>query len=169
VYIPNAECNPNKIKIAIDIIDSLSAKLESIANTSEDDFSISREELDEIMEEYKHFVMHKLQMIDMIKTVTKQLTDKLEDIQMPKLKRMFIRSGSIENDNDFKCSFCNTWYGKSKASLGAHMRNCKSNPKNKDELGNNEPIELVIEMPITVPEIADNPSTKTKSKPKIPK
>ena len=81
VYIPNAECNHNKIKIAIDIIDSLSAKLESIANTSEDDFSISREELDEIMEEYKHFAAHKIQMIDLIKTVTKQLTEKLEDIR----------------------------------------------------------------------------------------
>ena len=39
----------------------------------------------------------------------------------------------IENDYDFKCSLCNTWSGKNKASLGAHMRNCKSNPKNKDE------------------------------------
>jgi hypothetical protein len=42
--------------------------------------------------------------------------------------------GNIENDNDFKCTFCNSWSGKNKASLGAHIRNCKSNPKNKDVL-----------------------------------
>ena len=109
-------------------------------------------------------------MIDLIKTVTKQLTDKLEDIQLPKLKRMFIRSGSIENDNDFKCTFCNSWYGKSKGSLGAHMRNCKSNPKNKDDVANSvitEPIDLVIE-PQTV-EISDTATTKTKVKTKINK
>jgi len=167
VYIPSAEYNISKIKIAIDIIDSLSAKLESIANTSDDDFSISREELDEIMEEYKNFVSHKIQMIDMIKTVTKQLTDKLEDIQLPKLKRMFIRSGSIENDNDFKCTFCNSWYGKSKGSLGAHMRNCKSNPKNKDDSTNcviTEPIDVVIETQQL--EISDTAATKTKVKSK---
>jgi len=170
VYIPSAEYNISKIKIAIDIIDSLSAKLESIANTSDDDFSISREELDEIMEEYKNFVAHKIQMIDMIKTVTKQLTDKLEDIQLPKLKRMFIRSGSIENDNDFKCTFCNSWYGKSKGSLGAHMRNCKSNPKNKDDSTNcviTEPIDVVIETQSL--EISDTAATKTKIKSKTNK
>ena len=109
-------------------------------------------------------------MIDLIKTVTKQLTEKLEDIQLPKLKRMFIRSGSIENDNDLKCTFCNTWYGKSKGSLGAHMRNCKSNPKNKDELGTTEPIELVIELPTIAPDLAaDTSSAKPKSKPKTTK
>jgi len=42
--------------------------------------------------------------------------------------------GNIENDNDFKCTFCNSWSGKNKASLGAHIRNCKSNPKNKDSI-----------------------------------
>jgi hypothetical protein len=28
--------------------------------------------------------------------------------------------------------FCNIWSGKNKASLGAHLRNCKSNPKNNE-------------------------------------
>ena len=42
-----------------------------------------------------------------------------------------MKLGTIENDNDFKCMFCNIWSGKNKASLAAHTRNCKSNQKNK--------------------------------------
>ena len=90
--------------------------------------------MEDIIEEYKNFITQKLQMIDTIKLVTKQLIDKLEDIQLPKLKKLFIKMGNIENDNDFKCTFCNSWSGKNKASLGAHIRNCKSNPKNKESI-----------------------------------
>ena len=28
--------------------------------------------------------------------------------------------------------FCNVWTGKNKTTLGAHARNCKSNPKNNN-------------------------------------
>ena len=133
IYIPNTEYDTEKIKIAIDIIDNLSQKLENITNTNGDDeFSISKEDIDELLEEYKLFGMQKIQMIDTIKLFSKQMTDKLDEIQLPKLKKLFIKIGNIENDNDFKCSFCTTWSGKNKASLGAHIRNCKFNPKNKD-------------------------------------
>ena len=101
--------------------------------------------MEDIIEEYKSFVTQKLQMIDTIKLVTKQLIDKLEDIQLPKLKKLFIKMGNIENDNDFKCTFCNSWSGKNKASLGAHIRNCKSNPKNKGVLEISTEIAVVDE------------------------
>ena len=129
IYIPNAEYDTNKIKIAIDIIDSLASKLKIMEHANDDEYSISKEDLEDIIEEYRIFIAQKLQMIDSIKLVTKQLIDKMEDIQLPKLKKLFIKLGNIEIDNDFKCTFCNSWSGKNKASLGAHLRSCKSNPK----------------------------------------
>ena len=132
IYIPNAEYDANKIKIAIDIIDNLALKLKLIENTNDDKYSINKEDMEDIIEEYRNFISQKLQMIDTIKLVTKQLIDKMEDIQLPKLKKLFMNLGNIENDNDFKCSFCNSWSGRNKASLGAHIRNCKFNPKNKE-------------------------------------
>jgi hypothetical protein len=139
IYIPNAEYDTNKIKIAIDIVDSLSIKLYAINNTT-NEYSISKEDLDEILEEYKFFITQKLQMIETIRSVTKQLIDKMEDIQLPKLKKLFIKIGNIENDNDFKCTLCNSWSGKNKASLGAHIRNCKTTPKHKDSIDSTENI-----------------------------
>jgi len=134
IYIPDAEYDTNKIKIAIDIIDNLALKLKLIENTNNDDYSINKEDMEDIIEEYRIFISQKLQMIDTIKLMTKQLIDKMEDIQLPKLKKLFMKLGNIENDNDFKCTFCNSWSGKNKASLGAHIRNCKFNPKNKENI-----------------------------------
>ena len=132
VYIPNANYEVEKIKIAVDIIDNLSLKLEAFIKDNDDDYSISKEDIDELAEDFRLFGIQKLQMLDTIRLVNKQLTDKLEEIQLPKLKKFLMKLGNIENDNNFKCSFCNDWNGKNKASLGAHMRNCKFNPKNKD-------------------------------------
>ena len=132
IYIPNAEYDANKIKIAFDIIDNLAIKLKLIENNNEEDYYINKEDMEDIIEEYKNFATQKIQMIDSVKLLTKQLVDKLEDIQLPKLKKLFIKTGTIENDNDFKCTICNAWAGKSKASLGAHIRSCKLNIKCKE-------------------------------------
>jgi hypothetical protein len=133
LYIPNAEYDTEKLRLAVDIIDNLSLRLQMIDNASEEDIPISKEDLDDVLDEYKTFVNQKMQMNELIKTMSKQLNDKMEEIQLPKLNKLFIKIGRLENDNEFKCSFCNIYSGKNKASLGAHMRNCKMNPKNKEQ------------------------------------
>ena len=172
IYIPNAEYDTNKIKIAVDIIDNLSSKLQNISNANEDEYSINKEDMDEIIDEYRNFVSQKLQMIETIKNINKQLLDKMEEIQFPKLKKLFIKIGNIENDNNFKCMFCNIWSGKNKASLGAHVRNCKSNPKNNEQ--SIDSLELSLPSvpqdispettPIPLPSNKEKSSKKSKSK-----
>jgi hypothetical protein len=107
VYVHNVNYSLEKIKIAVDIIDNLSSKLQTISNNNDDEYSISKEDMEDIIEEYRIFVSQKLQMIETIKNINKQLLDKMEEIQLPKLKKLFIKIGNIENDNDFKCNFCN--------------------------------------------------------------
>jgi hypothetical protein len=169
VYIPNANYDVEKLKIAVDIIDNLSLKLNAIEKVNDDEYSISKEDMDELTEEYRLFGMQKSMMLDTIKNVNKQLTDKLEEIQLPKMKKVLMKLGNIENDNDFKCNFCNNWSGKNKASLGAHIRNCKFNPKNKEEVNSHEkdkkeiqPLENIV---LTIPEASTIEQTKkTKTK-----
>lgn len=145
VYIPNGNYDVEKLKIAVDIIDNLSLKLNSQQKETDNEYSINKDDVEDILEEYRVFGVQKSQMLDTIRLVNKQLIDKLEEIQLPKIKKFLMNLGTIENDNDFKCTFCNSWSGKNKASLGAHIRNCKFNPKNKD-FENNEIItqELII-------------------------
>jgi hypothetical protein len=158
IYVPNAGHDATKIKIAIDIIDNLSSKLETIEITKGEVFSLSKEEIDDITEEYRFFIVQKMQMIDTIKAVTKQLVDKMEDFQLPAVKKMVTKLGVVENDNDFKCSFCSSWAGKNKASLGAHIRNCKSNPKNKGESS-----ALTHELAVVEPVVLDGASVLSES------
>jgi hypothetical protein len=132
IYIPNGNYEVEKIKIAVDIIDNLSLKLNSISKESNDEYSINKEDADDLSEEYRIFGLQKVQMLDTIKMVNRQLVDKLEEIQLPKTKKFLMKLGTIENDNDFKCTFFNSWSGKNKASLGAHIRNCKFNNKTKE-------------------------------------
>jgi len=130
IYIPSADYNTEKVKIAIDIIDNLDMRLKHLENVSDDGFmKLSKTDSDDIAEEYRQFGFQKSQMLDTIKSINKQLVDKLDEIQLPKIKQFLVKTGNIENDNGFKCTFCR-WSGKNKASLGAHVRNCKSNPKN---------------------------------------
>ena len=134
VYIPNAKYDVEKLKIAIDIIDNLSSKLELIQNKNTDDMiSFSQEDINDLVDEYRTFGIQKLSIQETIKIMNKQLLDKLEELQLPKIKKILIKMGNIEKDNDFKCVHCNIWSGKNKASLSAHVKCCKSNPKNKEE------------------------------------
>ena len=168
IYIPKADYDANKIKVAIDIIDSLSIRLQQISHQQNvDEISISKEDLDDIIGEYHIFVSHKLQMMETIKSITKQLVDKLDEIQLPKLKQMFVKFGAIDTDTDFKCSHCNLWTGKNKASLGAHIRNCKSNTVKNKEI---QPVVIegiVLPEPEQINTVVNKSSKKTKTSSKV--
>lgn len=136
VYIPNAHYSQDKIKIAVDIIDNLSKKLVYFNATSQEQVTIqiSKEDIDELTEEYNEFTKQKTTLIEFIKTSNKHVLDKLEELQLAAIKNILIKNNAIQSDDDFKCKYCNTFTGKNKASLGAHIRNCKSN---KSATGNN--------------------------------
>ena len=142
VYIPNAEYDANKIKVAIDIIDKLSIQINAIMSEKEEGHildetmkHISTNELNQIIKEYTDFGIKKMEMIEMIKSMSKQMLDKMEDLQLPQLNGFLLGTGQFKN-NTLVCTFCDKFNGKNKSSLAAHMRSCKLNPTNlKKELG----------------------------------
>lgn len=152
VYIPNCQYDTEKLKIAIDIVDNLSSKLKILTNTSDASedpmYSTSKNDIDELANEYRNFAVQKLSIQDMVKSSSKQLLDKLEEIQLPKIKNILIKFGLIDNEN-LKCPHCNVYEGKNKASLSAHFRNCKFNKK-KDEESSSDIIIESLEMENTV-------------------
>jgi len=168
VYIPNTDYNIDKVKIAIDIIDNLDMKLKTLDNKNDNFIPISKDEFEEIVEEYRLFGIQKGQMLDTIKSINKQLVDKLDEIQLPKIKNILMKNGNIENDNGFQCNFCNGWSGKNKASLAAHIRNCKFNPKNNETIINfNDDINVTNLVLSTDTNDSINTNQKIKSTKKI--
>lgn len=152
VYIPNCQYDTEKLKTAIDIVDSLSSKLKilnSVGDASEDyTYPTTKTDIEDLANEYRNFAIQKVSIQEMVKANSKQLLDKLEEIQLPKIKNILIKFGIIENEN-LKCPHCAIYEGKNKASLSAHLRNCKSNSfKKKDEAD-----EINIEFPDEVEQI----------------
>ena len=142
VYIPNAGYDIDKIKTAIDIIDNLSLKLNVIEKEyTYDAISIPTTDIDAILEEYHRYGIKRLEMIEFIKNTSKQMIDNMEELTFPCLRKTLIAVGKEEHDSEFKCTTCNQWSGKNKASLAAHMRKCKATLK-PGEL--QEPLNLVI-------------------------
>jgi ACT domain-containing protein len=132
VYIPNAEYDVNKIKIAIDIIDNLSLRLDLIEKSSTNECRINNDDKEEIIRDFSSVANQKDRIIEMIKSFSKQMQEEMDKIQMPKIKQLFMNSLAL-TESEFKCTFCNNYTGKNKASLSSHLRSCKSNPKNKEE------------------------------------
>jgi hypothetical protein len=124
LYIPNCNYDPEKIRLAINIIDNLADKITFTTNSGELEYvKMTNEELEEIKEEYRVFANKKNEIIDMIKLITKQLIEKLDDIQLPLIKKITV--GNTETKNiGILCNICNKFTGKNKGSLSAHMKAC---------------------------------------------
>ena len=125
LYIPNAGYDIEKIKLAINIIDSISEKLNLIVlDPNEEIYELSIDDFESLKKEYCDFANKKLEMLDFIKAITKQLSDRLDSIELPVLKRLTV--GNTETKNlGIICSLCNKFNAKNKASLGAHMKHCR--------------------------------------------
>lgn len=131
VYIPNAQYSHEKVKLAVDIIDNLSSRLKTIQNHTENTtVTINKEDLIELTEVFCEYTKQKNQLIDIVKSSNKQILDKIEEMQLIVLKKILVKNGLLLDEDDFKCKFCNSFTGKNKASLGAHVRTCKQNPTN---------------------------------------
>lgn len=131
IYLPNTEYNIEKIRIAVEIIDTLSTKLINIKNVQEDKtININKSDIDDLVELFNDFNNQKTSIIESIKTSNKQILEKIEGLQLTAIKKILNKNGFLQNDDDFKCKYCNTFSGKNKASLGAHVRSCKLNPSN---------------------------------------
>ncbi len=131
IYIPNAEYNIDKIKIAVEIIDSLSSKISNLNQTQNETINITKDDIDELIEAFNDFNTQKLSLIETIKSNNKLILDKIETMQLNVIKKILNKNGFFHTDEDFRCKHCTTFIGKNKASLGAHVRNCKANPINK--------------------------------------
>jgi hypothetical protein len=130
VYICNVKYNREKIQIAVDIIDNLSQKMSNVSQNSGDvsGFHINKDDIDSLLSEYISFNAQKTQIVETVRTSTKLLVDKIDELQLFAIKRILAKNGTHHPDDEHNCRYCNSFSGKNKASLAAHLRNCKSNP-----------------------------------------
>jgi FtsZ-binding cell division protein ZapB len=123
VYVQNCEYSPDKIRIAVDIIDNLSVKIEDL-NEDDENNTISKEILNDINEEYQSYIAQKELMMTVLRDFNKKMSSQIEDIKFPELDKYLSQKYAYVKSSCFKCDLCNTFTAGSKQSLSAHKRGC---------------------------------------------
>jgi len=130
VYVHCANNDPEKIKIAIDIIDAFynTLKLLEEESCSEENMNtISKELTDHINVEYQNFLSKKNKTIKMAKEFIQTLVKQLDEFTIPSLETYLSSKYSVSSSK-FVCEFCG-FMGKNQQSKSAHMRGCNENKK----------------------------------------
>ena len=127
VYIHNCDYDPDKIKIAVDIIDNLFVKIKEM--NIDDESNISKETLDGINTEYQLFITQKENMLMIIKDFQKRITAQIDDLTLPVLDKYLETkyAGAITKPKTktFTCDLCNVFTTDTKQGISAHKRGCQ--------------------------------------------
>ena len=128
VYVHFVNNDPEKIKIAIEIVDHFKERLNDLSSTEID--TISKDTLNEINREFNNFVSQRIGMIKTLRDFNQSMNKQIESISMPYLTD-FLSSRYGEYLSTEKCEFCNKSF-KNFAAVKAHQRSCDR--KNEVEL-----------------------------------
>ena len=132
VYVHCANNDPEKIKIALDIIDAFYSSLKLLEDEScseENMNTISREVTDHINAEYQNFLSKKNKTIKMAKEFIQTLVKQIEEFTIPSLETYLASKYSLSSSK-YVCEFCG-FMGKNQQSKSAHMRGCTENKNMK--------------------------------------
>lgn len=132
VYVHDVNNDPEKIKIAIEIIDHFKSKLDDIREMSNDTseiYHIQKDTLDEINREYQSFVVQKLTHIRTIKEMSQKMLRQTDEMKFPTLENYLLARYAFSSSK-FVCEYCD-YIGKNQGAISAHQRNCKKK-KEKD-------------------------------------
>ena len=146
IFVHNSEYSNHKIEAAVNIIDHLYSKLHQFNKTGiNDDFTIPKDILETINNEYQMFMTQKLSVIDVLKESQKKVIAQIDEIKFPSLDKYL--SGKYSAPiikTGLKCDICKCYSANNLKALAAHKRGCmrkhgltvKSNTKT-GELSNN--------------------------------
>ena len=163
VYVHNCEYTPEKIRIAVEIIDRLS--LLSVLNQGENE-SISKDLLDEINSEYQSFITNRENSINTLKDFYKKSLSQIEQLKLPCFEKYLSQKYAFsKTKNKFVCEFCNIYETFSSKGLSNHKRICVAKNISDSSLEKNEIIEnSFIQINENNPATATAPRKRTKNK-----
>lgn len=124
VYVHDVHNDPDKIKIAVNIIDHLKDKIEEYEDETDDKDHIPKEQVEYINAEYQNFITSKLKLTKLSKDFNKNLLKQIDDLCLPTLEGFLSNKFSIASSK-FVCDHCD-FVGKNQQSKSAHMRRCKA-------------------------------------------
>lgn len=124
IYLHRLNATPDKLQIAVDMIDSLSAKLEEFCVNTEHKYSIPKDVLDDVNREYQQFIIQKETIISVLKDQHKKVISQMEDIRFLSLDKYLSTRYSSCKKQGFVCDLCHVFNVPTLKGLAAHKRGC---------------------------------------------
>jgi hypothetical protein len=138
VYVQHCEYDEDKIRVAVDLIDTLADRL---AVTKLDDHVLTQELLDTINEEFQKFMAQKDALLLLSKDFHRRITAQIGELQFTALD-MYLQTkyASVKSSHEVSltCGFCKVFTTTNKGSLSNHTRACRKKHVSapKQELSN---------------------------------
>lgn len=123
VYVHEVNNDPDKIKIAIDIIDHFYDKLEDCIDQTTEIDSISKDKLTAINTEFQTFIHSKLTLVKMAKEFNQKFLKQIDDLKIPTLEE-YLSSKYSSSSSKITCEYCG-FVAKNHQAKSAHMRGCQ--------------------------------------------
>ena len=136
IYVHEAHNDPEKIKIAIDIIDHIKEQLNELDCDDEVD-SISKDKLSSINTEFQMFVASKLSLIKLVKDFNQKALRQIEDIKIPSLEE-YLSTRYATSSSKYICEYCG-FAAKNAAAKSAHLRGCAAKKSQATNKSGNSP------------------------------
>ena len=124
VYVHSLEYSPEKLQSAIDIVDTISAKLTDFNNSVEQKYTVPKDVLDEINREYQSFILQKETILGTMKDSYKKILTQIEDLRFVSLDKFLSTRYSYFKKQGFVCNLCNVFSVSTLKGLAAHKRGC---------------------------------------------
>lgn len=126
IYLHYVNNDPDKIQLAVDVIDNLEEKLEDLIEKN-DKNTVTIEMLEYINIEYQNFVASKIKLIKLSKEFNQNFLKQIDEIKLPNLEN-YLSSKYAFSSNKFICEYC-SYVGKNQQSKAAHLRGCVEKKK----------------------------------------
>lgn len=124
VYVSNVDFNPDKVRVAVDIVDHLHSVMSKFERSVD---SIELTDVNEFLEEFKSFNERKEKLMSLLTVNNKMVFDQINELQLPKLRNFLSCRGKVDREVKYVCEKCSKVWP-SKASLSSHMKFCKERP-----------------------------------------
>lgn len=135
VYIHNVEYDPEKIRVAVDIIDNLSLKLKDYGINENEMYNIDKDILKEINQEYQLFLSQKDSIITILREGQRKVISQIDEFKFPSLdKYLSTKFITPIHKQGFKCDLCKSFNANNLKALAAHKRGCNRKICNKNSI-----------------------------------
>lgn len=131
VYVHDVNNDPDKIKLAVDIIDHLKERLDEYQDCNSEQDNISKETIEYINAEYQNFVSSKTSLIKLTKEFNQKFLKQIDDIKMPTLEEYLSGKFSVASSK-YECEYCG-YIGRNQQSKSAHLRGCAERKKKENK------------------------------------